>query len=223
MQDKDGNSPLHLAIFQGYINILELFIENKDKFYLNLMNNDGNTPLHLAVSLLGRINVVEELIKARVKLNEENKDGNTPLHLAVINRNLEAVEILLNAGTKIITTNKHRKTLLMSIIDSISEIDIHSMTTVSPWQTQIENPDFNKIMGLLIDKGADINIINNDDEEESEEEEECDENEEEEEDTEESEGKNEEEKKRTLIDYAKDKGYEPIVDFLQAKLTEKID
>lgn len=45
-QDNAGNTPLHLAAWNGYHNICKLLVENNAN--INQPNNKGKTPLHLA-------------------------------------------------------------------------------------------------------------------------------------------------------------------------------
>ena len=44
--DKDGNTPLHIAACFGDYNIVRTILDNGAN--LDRKNNDGNTPLHLA-------------------------------------------------------------------------------------------------------------------------------------------------------------------------------
>ena len=61
VKNKDGDTPLHLAIKLGYSDIVEKFIQyyklyksdNKRYIYLNEKNKQGNTPIHLSMICYG--------------------------------------------------------------------------------------------------------------------------------------------------------------------------
>lgn len=48
VQDKDGNTALHLAVKQGELDIFRCLIRNRN-VKINLQNNQGNTPMDLAL------------------------------------------------------------------------------------------------------------------------------------------------------------------------------
>ncbi len=78
-----GNTPLHIAAWKGYIDIIALLVE-KPNIDVNAQNKMGDTPLHLAV-LGGYTDIVASLVeKPNVDVNAQNTMGDTPLHLAVL-------------------------------------------------------------------------------------------------------------------------------------------
>ena len=47
-KDRDGNTPLHMAVLGGHTNCVGLLIEKKAN--VDAVNSEGNNPLHLAVT-----------------------------------------------------------------------------------------------------------------------------------------------------------------------------
>jgi ankyrin repeat protein len=83
---------LHLAVFYGYKDIVELLLNSKaDK---NAKDNQGNTPLHLAV-LNGDIPAVTLLLEKKADIEVRDNQGNTPLHLAEQAGNKKIIKLFL--------------------------------------------------------------------------------------------------------------------------------
>lgn len=81
-QNSDGMTPLHLAVQQGNIDILERLIDRKAD--VNAQNKDGMTPLHLAVQQ-DSADILDRLINRKADVNAQNKDGATPIIIAIEN------------------------------------------------------------------------------------------------------------------------------------------
>ncbi|XP_038104288.1 uncharacterized protein LOC119765139 [Culex quinquefasciatus] len=106
-KDKDGNTPLHLAIVKmcrsrclggTYISFeidrlmkIALFLIDHAS-ELNTQNNNGDTALHLAV-LANELEIVKALIAKKVNLSLKNRDSKTALQLAA--EKIERRKILL--------------------------------------------------------------------------------------------------------------------------------
>ena len=82
MQDRNGNTPLHLAVMESYFIVYE-FLEQKN-INVNIRNNDGNTPLHLAATEPYNLVVHKILKQKNINVNIRNNRGNTPLQVAAI-------------------------------------------------------------------------------------------------------------------------------------------
>lgn len=98
IKDKDGNTPLHLAVMNAskseneYIEVINMLIKyNMD---VNILNNKNQLALNIAVKN-NNTEISNILINAKSKLN--NKDnGYAPIHIAVKNNNIFIADSLLS-------------------------------------------------------------------------------------------------------------------------------
>ncbi|HQU09705.1 MAG TPA: ankyrin repeat domain-containing protein, partial [Opitutales bacterium] len=89
---------LHLAIINGYDNIVETLLHNGAS--PNIKNSEGETPLHMAIRL-DKMDVVEKLMQAEnIDLKIQNNEGNTPLHIAIITGKEALARSLARADTE---------------------------------------------------------------------------------------------------------------------------
>ncbi|CAB0042497.1 unnamed protein product [Trichogramma brassicae] len=103
---KTGDAPLHLALADGNVRVVELLIKNGAN--PNLANEQGSTPLHVICT---RDNDDDESIDRFLKmcddksitleLDARDKLGRTPLQLAVVHSLPRAVDVLLARGADI--------------------------------------------------------------------------------------------------------------------------
>ena len=94
-EDKDGNTPLHLACRSDNPQFLKLLLDSEHN--VTRQNNAGDTPLHVACRCGNKTATV--IIQERYNLNEsgpKNTDGATPLHLAIQNHNFDVARILIS-------------------------------------------------------------------------------------------------------------------------------
>lgn len=73
--DKTGCTPLHLAAWKGYMDLVEILVSRNA--YLEAGNFDGDTPLHLA-AWTGFKDMVDCLISKGADVNAKNNFGQTP-------------------------------------------------------------------------------------------------------------------------------------------------
>lgn len=103
--DIGGKCPVHIAARRGFSEILSML----SSCYDVAEGNTGYTVLHSAAKLGNQykaktcVQIILESIgdfeQKKELLDSPDKDGCTPLYLAAENRNIEAAEILLLAGS----------------------------------------------------------------------------------------------------------------------------
>ncbi len=154
-QNKDGETPLHLAIESrnpGIVNsIIERLIEQKED--INKQNKDGETPLHLAIkSRDSKIvnSIVERLIEQKEDINKQNKDGETPLILSIIHGHIEAAikitKLLINTCSDLNIKNlKNYKSIDFAI--TFKHIEVVQLLTES--NADLTNTKFSRIIKFL--------------------------------------------------------------------------
>ena len=82
-RDKHGILPIHLASFEGHVDIIRLLLQDFPDPG-ELLDGDGCNILHVAAKS-GRYNVFNVVLNnhhLKYLINMQDKSGNTPLHLA---------------------------------------------------------------------------------------------------------------------------------------------
>lgn len=98
-QDDDGDTQLHIAIVQGFLEAAFSLIRMAPHCcLLNILNDDGQSPLHLAV-LTRQPRIVRRLILAGANPALRNFRGNTALHLACATGDLASAMALTDSLT----------------------------------------------------------------------------------------------------------------------------
>lgn len=97
-QDRDGDTPLHLAAYNGKLDVIEYLISKGAN--VNAKSKDNWVPLHWA-SHSGVLGVVKHLVSNGADVNAKNKQDGTPLHLAARMGKLNVVEYLLGKGANV--------------------------------------------------------------------------------------------------------------------------
>lgn len=120
--DKKGNGFLHLVAQKGKgTKAFDPFLKNG--LDVNKRNCYGMDPLRYAIS--NQDISIKPLLKAGVDIHaKDSRGGGTPLYYAVLQENIEAVELLLEAGAD--PHNTHKEDDLSSLYYSIKSIDIIS-------------------------------------------------------------------------------------------------
>lgn len=108
VRDKDGNTPLHLAIRSENMKAARALIEAGTN--LSVANHEGMQPLMLAANRKSGQYLVSLLIFHGARVNVTDHQKNTPLHYAAQAGNLQSVRILVNAGARPTTTNQQGET-----------------------------------------------------------------------------------------------------------------
>jgi len=134
VKDESGNTPLHLASIFRHDEIIDLLIRHKAD--VNMLNAPGQAPLCLA-SLYGNPESIKLLLANGAKINIRDADGNTPLHIAVLYRHPENLDEILKVNP---------------------DIDAINLEGYTPLHLAVQRPDNEKVIGDLLQKGADVNI-----------------------------------------------------------------
>eukprot|EP00026_Physarum_polycephalum_P012148 Phypoly_transcript_12424.p1 GENE.Phypoly_transcript_12424~~Phypoly_transcript_12424.p1 ORF type:complete len:363 (-),score=42.52 Phypoly_transcript_12424:6-1094(-) len=94
-------TPLHSAVSGGFLDVVTTLLENGADPNYNLRDDVGESPLHVA-ALMGRLPIVEVLLKFRANVNSLDCFGATPVDYAKSNDDVakDAVRILQEHGGK---------------------------------------------------------------------------------------------------------------------------
>ncbi|RDD44621.1 Nuclear factor NF-kappa-B p100 subunit [Trichoplax sp. H2] len=96
VKDKNGNTPLHIAIINHNEDLAIRFIQcmKKQPNLFNIRNNIYQTSLHLAANM-GKSKIALQLVCAGACVYLCDRNGDTPLHIACRRGDLECVRVLL--------------------------------------------------------------------------------------------------------------------------------
>ncbi|WP_265018042.1 ankyrin repeat domain-containing protein [Wolbachia endosymbiont (group A) of Coremacera marginata] len=187
--DENGETPLHLASWDGHLGILQHLINNganigtkdssgktpldiaRDKGHNNIVQYLQQTQSSLNRELLtavrgGDLNKVKDFIGRGASLDAKDEYGRTLLHWASWNGNLDAVKYLIGEDASIQAEDRDGKTPLDIAIDQR-----HDSVAVYLQQTQLDlnkqllvavrGNDFNKVKDL-VSKGASVDTKDSD-------------------------------------------------------------
>ncbi|XP_048141853.1 ankyrin repeat-containing protein At5g02620-like [Rhodamnia argentea] len=93
--DKEGQSALHIAAFEGHLNVLDEIVKSCPDAW-DIINNKGQTALH-AAAIGGHRKVVEYILRIpnmECLIKEQDTHGNTALHLAALHKEYNIIYIL---------------------------------------------------------------------------------------------------------------------------------
>lgn len=108
--DYNGNTALHYACEEGYVDVVEYLLQKKDISVDATATMDW-TPLHSA-AYKGRTDIIKMMIAAKCDGNAQARDSNNALHLAALGGSLSAVRVLVAAGVDAGALNEEGQTPL---------------------------------------------------------------------------------------------------------------
>ncbi len=156
-KNKDGKTPLELAVQKGYTDIVQT---------IEQIQSDLNEKLLSAVKN-GDLNKVEDLISQGTSLEVKDSNGNTLLHYASQKDHLEVVEYLIKKGASLKAKNKDGETPLELAVQKnyIGIIEFLKKTQLDLDEellATVKGNDLNKVKAL-VSQGASLEAKDNSD------------------------------------------------------------
>jgi len=118
IQVKEDRTPLHAAVYFGYVEIVRFLLENNAD--VNSRGRMGETPLHYPSeranhskdpnTLRMLVEVIRLLLQYGADINAQENRGWTPLHVAVNFGIAEVARVLLEHGAKVDVKDKQGRT-----------------------------------------------------------------------------------------------------------------
>lgn len=96
--EREGGTPLHIAVEYNNIEIVELLLENGAS--TESVDRNNMTPLHWAVDL-GYKDIIKLLVKGGANINAQDINKSTPLHWACDKEDIILVELLADLGADV--------------------------------------------------------------------------------------------------------------------------
>ena len=168
VQDKIGESPLHLAIKLNNFKIVKLLLEHKAD--ANFENLNGKPPLQFAVSQ-GHLKIIEELLKHGAEVDQKDGVKMTPLMNAFLADRIDIAKILLEHGANIDDCwFEGRSALHYAVADgNVKNVEflLKNQADIDALDTYYNSPLYlaamfqrEKLVKMLLINGANSNIIN---------------------------------------------------------------
>jgi len=178
-QDEGGNTILHIAVKNNYIDTVKLVIDTATNatVNINIQNKHGNTPLHLA-AWDHNTEILGILLKWDIDgVWIQNSGGNTIFHIVAENNYTDISNMLVDFGLYGNLPNMYGNTPLhiaamcghvdiarayIQVCGDKYDIDIHVKNNNgnTPLHLATQN-NREAVVKLLIDAGADVDLQNN--------------------------------------------------------------
>ena len=179
MRNKESDTPLVKAIKNKDTEMVKLLLEKGAD--INKGSDEIQTPLNAAIENKDT-EMVKLLLEKGADINKEGKYSKTPLKVAIDNKDTEMVKLLLEKGADVNIKNKHygnpASDLISSYKDDPDELSkllaimiekglkvndpiSNDNSTLLHFLSDYQDEKFDKVVELLVEKGADPNIQNN--------------------------------------------------------------
>ncbi|KAK9497845.1 hypothetical protein O3M35_003760 [Rhynocoris fuscipes] len=123
--------PIHVISQNNDIESLRVLLESP-KIDVNLLDNTGSSALHYAAKQEDtNATAIKLLIEYNADINLLNRKNKSPLHIAIDNDNIEAINLLIEAGANLELKNIDGETLKDIIINDFPDIDLKNLLTKS--------------------------------------------------------------------------------------------
>ncbi|KAI4454386.1 ankyrin repeat-containing protein [Holotrichia oblita] len=168
VRDRFGCTPLYYGVCGQNEEIVELLLDSGADMKLNPIDPHLTSLFEMSLRIQNK-NIITMLIKAMDK-SLHGWDGSTPLHDALNYDNVQAVEMMLNAGMNVNIPNKHGDTLLHFAVRYRNE---HLVRLLPQYQVNVnmtnkkgQTPLFDavraesmELIQMLLNMNADVNIV----------------------------------------------------------------
>lgn len=111
IQDKYGNTPLHIAALKGQIELSKVLLSHGAS--PDIQDKDGNTPLHIA-AIKGQMELSKLFLSHRASPDIQSNNGDTPLHITAREGQIELSNLFLSHGASPAIQNNRGNTPLHS-------------------------------------------------------------------------------------------------------------
>ena len=173
LEDKNGNSPLYLAVSRGdsalaMVNLLLDAGANAD-LGPNKGDKAGVAPLHIACAT-GSNGCIETLLRHGASATKQIPSGAHPLHTAAIGGDQRTIELLCKAGASVTALYEGKRTPLhncgitgnakaaVALIEHGAIVDVSDAEGFTPLMRAVMN-NHAEIVRLLLDNGADPDLV----------------------------------------------------------------
>ena len=120
-RDCSCNAPLHIAAFEGFLEVCEAILDYGVSTDLNIANKRMETPLHLACKA-GHKKLVQLLIRSGAEVNSQDQNSDSPLHIASRHGRSDLVSWLLTKQADPTLKNKNGLTACEEGPEEVQEV-----------------------------------------------------------------------------------------------------
>ncbi|XP_020291567.1 uncharacterized protein LOC109858571 [Pseudomyrmex gracilis] len=160
--DKSGVTPMCLAVERRYVDGIKMFMDRG----VNVETLFGTYSLHDAI-VNKEIEIAELLLNRGANVNASNRYGVTPLCLAVKGGHVDVVKMLMDRGANVFAKTLDGSTLLhyaknMKIAELLlnhgANVNASNKYGFTPLSFAVETSPV-EVVAMLLDRGANINVI----------------------------------------------------------------